>query len=102
MNSLIEHSVRYADISYLFFLSSGNFSRLIGVKFLDVINNEPLLKEMNANFEKVAPIAFGYERETDFSKQVSKAMKTFYFQDKPVDKSQIAALAQVSICTCMY
>lgn len=50
---------------------------------------------MNANFEKVAPIAFGYERGTDLSKQVSKAMKTFYFQDKPLDKSQIAALAQV-------
>lgn len=52
---------------------------------------------MNTNFEKVAPIAFGYERDTDLSKQVSKAIKTFYLQDKPLDKSQIAALAQVRI-----
>lgn len=55
------------------------------------------MKEMNMNFEKVAPIAFGYERETDFSKQVSKAIKAFYLQDKPLDKTQIANLAQVCI-----
>lgn len=55
------------------------------------------MKEINTNFEKVAPIAFGYERDTDFSKQVSKSIKTFYLQDKPLDKSQIAALAQVII-----
>lgn len=43
-----------------------------------------------------APVAFGYEKDTDLSKQISKAIKTFYFQEKPLDKSQIAALAQVS------
>lgn len=60
-----------------------------------IVHNQTLVKEMNANFEKYAPIALGYERETDLSKQVSKALKTFYFQDKPLDKTQVAALAQV-------
>lgn len=55
------------------------------------------MKEMNTNFERVAPIAFGYERETELSKQVSKAIKTHYLQDKPLDKSQVANLAQVRI-----
>lgn len=69
--------------------------RIFCCLFPDVVNNETLSKEMNENFEKVAPISFLYERDTDFSKTVSKTIKTFYLQDKNIDKSQLTPLAQV-------
>lgn len=46
-------------------------------------------------FLKVAPIAFLYERNTDNSKTISKALKRIYFEDKPIDKTMIANLGQL-------
>ncbi|KAJ8959088.1 hypothetical protein NQ318_022345 [Aromia moschata] len=86
-------------------IMNGNFKKVpfitgvtsdeFGGRAFTIINNETLMKEMNDNFEKVAPIAFEYERTTDQSKTISKALKTFYFQDKPIDKSQLTPLAQL-------
>ncbi|XP_056638299.1 juvenile hormone esterase-like [Diorhabda sublineata] len=61
----------------------------------NVIHNQTLTKHMNEEFEKIAPIAFLYERETDFSKTVSKTLKTYYLNDKPVDNTQLAKLTQL-------
>ncbi|CAG9829853.1 unnamed protein product [Diabrotica balteata] len=66
-----------------------------GYLAFSIIHNETLVKSINEKFEEAAPIAFIYERGSDFSKTVSKTIKTFYFQDKDVDSSKIAALAQV-------
>ncbi|KAJ8983994.1 hypothetical protein NQ317_008699 [Molorchus minor] len=86
-------------------IQNGNFKKVpfitgvtadeFGSRAFTVINNDTLLKEINSNFEKVAPIAFEYERNTDTSKAISKALKTFYFQDKPIDKSSLTPLAQL-------
>lgn len=65
-----------------------------------IINNETLTKEINSQWEKDAPIAFLYERDTDASKSISKELKTFYLHDKPVDKTQLTPLAQV--CSFSY
>lgn len=64
--------------------------------FLDVVNNETLTKEMNADWERVAPITFVYERDTEHSKIVSRAIKSFYLHNQPVDKTKLTNLAQVS------
>lgn len=61
----------------------------------DVIYNPKLLQDINNDFERIAPIAFIYERGTDNSKLISKELKKFYFQDKPLDNSSLGALAQV-------
>ncbi|KAJ8923071.1 hypothetical protein NQ315_001623 [Exocentrus adspersus] len=66
-----------------------------GHRAFTVVNNDTLVKELNSNFDKDAPIAFLYERDTDTSKAISKAIKSFYLHDKPVDKTQLAALAQL-------
>ncbi|CAH1958126.1 unnamed protein product [Acanthoscelides obtectus] len=60
-----------------------------------VVNNETLTKAMNEHWEEVAPIAFIYERGTDHSIKVSKAIRKFYLSDKPVDKSQVENLAKI-------
>lgn len=62
---------------------------------LDIVSNETLLSDLDKEFEKYGPIAFMYERDTDNSKAISKALKTFYFGDKNIDKSALPALAQL-------
>lgn len=61
----------------------------------NVINNETLLKQINEKWEDTAPISFLYERNTDFSKTVSKTLKKVYLEDKPVDKSLLAKLGEL-------
>lgn len=60
-----------------------------------VINNETMLKELNDKWEEKAPVAFLYERNTDNSKTISKALKRIYFEDKPIDKTMMANLGQL-------
>ncbi|CAH0564911.1 unnamed protein product [Brassicogethes aeneus] len=60
-----------------------------------ILNNETLRKDWNENFEKVAPIALLYERGTDNSKATSKALKTFYYNDKPIEKTSVASTVQI-------
>lgn len=50
---------------------------------------------MNENFEEVAPIAFCYERNSEFSKNVSKALRKFYLNDEKIDDSQLNGLSEV-------
>lgn len=64
---------------------------------VDVVNNKTLTNEINQDFERIAPIAFIYERNTEQSKKVSRAIRKFYLDDKPVDKSQLENLAKVNL-----
>lgn len=52
---------------------------------------------MNKNFEKVAPIAFIYDRDTENSKTISKSLKNFYFADLAIDNATLGNLARVRI-----
>ncbi|XP_050308629.1 esterase E4-like [Anthonomus grandis grandis] len=60
-----------------------------------VVNNETLLKQLNEKWEDTAPIPFLYERKTDNSKTISKTLKKIYFDDKPIDKSNLAKLGEL-------
>ncbi|KAJ8959086.1 hypothetical protein NQ318_022343 [Aromia moschata] len=60
-----------------------------------VLDNATQTKRLNDDFEGVAPIAFAYDRDTDHSMMVSRAIKKFYFNDKPLDKSQVTPLAEL-------
>jgi len=60
-----------------------------------VINNPKLSQDLDKNFEKYGPIAFLYERDTENSKTISKELRKFYLEDKPVDNSSLASLVQL-------
>ncbi|XP_050295651.1 esterase E4-like [Anthonomus grandis grandis] len=62
---------------------------------LYVIENSTLLKDINENWEKVAPIPFQYERNTEKSKNISRALRKFYFNDKPIDQSNLNKLGEL-------
>ncbi|KAK5649724.1 hypothetical protein RI129_000753 [Pyrocoelia pectoralis] len=43
-----------------------------------IVANETLLEEMDKEFERVAPIAFLYERDTEHSRHISRKLREFY------------------------
>ncbi|KAF2888198.1 hypothetical protein ILUMI_17975, partial [Ignelater luminosus] len=61
----------------------------------NVILNDTLRKEMDEDFERVAPIAFIYERDTENSKHISRELRKFYLGDRPLDNSSIPGLAKL-------
>ncbi|KAL1494980.1 hypothetical protein ABEB36_010476 [Hypothenemus hampei] len=61
----------------------------------NVVQNATLLKQINEKWEETAPIAFLYERNGDHSKVISKTLKKFYFDDKPINQSLLANLGQL-------
>lgn len=61
----------------------------------DVIRNATLLEKLDKEWEKYAPISFQYERNTENSKTISKALRTFYFGVKTIDNTTLPQLAQV-------
>ncbi|XP_060522228.1 esterase E4-like [Cylas formicarius] len=66
-----------------------------GYRAFDIVNNQTLLNLLNDKWEEKAPITFWYDRNTDQSKMVSKALKAYYFNDQPLDKTLLANLAQL-------
>ncbi|KAG5884814.1 hypothetical protein JTB14_012022 [Gonioctena quinquepunctata] len=60
-----------------------------------VVNNESLAQEMTNDFERIAPISFLYERNTERSRKISRAIKKFYLNDKPVVKTQLENLSRL-------
>ncbi|KAK9883514.1 hypothetical protein WA026_001690 [Henosepilachna vigintioctopunctata] len=62
---------------------------------VDLVRNADLLKQLDEQWDKKAPIVFMYEKDTDNSKTISKALRTFYFADKKFDNSSLSQLAQI-------
>lgn len=63
--------------------------------FIEFVGNEAILSELDKEFEKHAPIAFMYERDTENSKSISKTLKSFYFGEKSIDFSSLPGLSQL-------
>ncbi|CAG9854755.1 unnamed protein product [Phyllotreta striolata] len=66
-----------------------------GYLAFNIVDNETLTQEINEKFDKNAPITFLYERNTDFSKKISKTIKSLYLEDKNIEKSQLKPLAEL-------
>ncbi|RZB40290.1 COesterase and/or Abhydrolase 3 domain containing protein, partial [Asbolus verrucosus] len=83
-------------------IESGNFEKIpvvagitkdeFGFQANTMISNATLLKEVNDNFEKVAPLCFGYEAGTEKSRQVSRAIRKFYLHDEPLSNASLAVV----------
>ncbi|XP_001603584.1 esterase E4 [Nasonia vitripennis] len=56
--------------------------------------NTSYFDDLNAEWERVAPISFQYDRTGEQSVQASRALKKFYFNDEPVSFKNVDKLAQ--------
>ncbi|KAG5891221.1 hypothetical protein JTB14_036137 [Gonioctena quinquepunctata] len=66
-----------------------------GYKAFDIIDDDSLTEEFNEDYERIAPIAFNYEKNTEHSRKVTRAIESFYLHDRPVDESQLENLAKI-------
>ncbi|XP_060523214.1 uncharacterized protein LOC132700111 [Cylas formicarius] len=93
----LEHpvlSVQKGDFYKVPFIT-GITAEEFSYKAMYIVNNETLLNEMNGDWDRVAPISFLYERNTSRSKSISAALKKFYFNDRPIDKSSEGRLGEL-------
>ncbi|KAL3273420.1 hypothetical protein HHI36_014864 [Cryptolaemus montrouzieri] len=54
---------------------------------LEIITKPEMLSQLDKNWEKLAPITFLYERDTDRSKSISRGLRSFYFGNQTLGKS---------------
>ena len=86
---LTEHPIKtvlkgnFAKVPIMTGITTEEFSYFSG----GVVNNPQLLKEMDEEFDRVAPIAFVYERNTTKSKLISKELRKEFLGVGPLDSS---------------
>ncbi|CAG9773587.1 unnamed protein product [Ceutorhynchus assimilis] len=59
-----------------------------GQRAFFVLNNQTRLDRLNNEWYQTAPIPFFYERNTSYSKVISKDLRKFYFNNQIIDSSQ--------------
>ncbi|XP_022903453.2 esterase FE4-like [Onthophagus taurus] len=94
---LVEHPIksvvnkRVADVPLLIGVTKDEF----GGRSYFVVNNQTALKEFDENYTKNWPIIFGYERDSQFSLNVSEGLRKFYFPDNKIDESKRQEIADL-------
>jgi hypothetical protein len=66
------------------------------LSLLDVISNSSWAEDMYEHFDKISPIAFMYEQETNKSYSASYAFKNFYLHNEPITLHSLTGLGNVS------
>ncbi|KAB0802871.1 hypothetical protein PPYR_05057 [Photinus pyralis] len=61
----------------------------------NLLDNATWLKEMDENFEKVAPISFIYERDTENSKHISRELRKAYLGDGPLTEKSLPQIGKL-------
>ena len=64
---------------------------------LDIIDNATLVKDLNDNFNTIAPRIFMYDREGPRSLKITEAFKKLYLNNQPVSNETRVGLGQVCI-----
>ncbi|KAK9883515.1 hypothetical protein WA026_001691 [Henosepilachna vigintioctopunctata] len=62
---------------------------------VETIRNHTLLKLLDEQWEKYAPIIFGFERYTERSKVISKELRSFYFGDHKLNNDNLPELIEI-------
>ncbi|XP_076682059.1 esterase E4 [Andrena cerasifolii] len=57
--------------------------------------NASLYRELDDNWNTLAPIICGYEQDTPRSNYISRELRRFYFKDQPIGSATNTALAEV-------
>ncbi|KAJ3625229.1 hypothetical protein MTP99_018790 [Tenebrio molitor] len=62
---------------------------------VELVQNATLLKQLDGDFEKYAPICFFYERGTERSKDISRSIRDFYLGDEPLSNASLNGLSKI-------
>ncbi|KAB0794136.1 hypothetical protein PPYR_13756 [Photinus pyralis] len=61
----------------------------------NLLDNATWLREMDENFEKIAPIEFIYETDTENSKHISRELRKFYLGDGPLTEKSLPQIGKL-------
>lgn len=61
----------------------------------ELFGNGSLYRELNDNWDTLAPIIFMYERDTPRSRYITRELRKFYFGDQPISLATNQQLAEV-------
>ncbi|KAK4874277.1 hypothetical protein RN001_013637 [Aquatica leii] len=78
----------FAKVPFMTGITTEEFSYFA----LRVLQNPDLLRELNDDFERIAPIAFIYERNTTKSKYVSEELKKQFLNNLPIESPKSVGL----------
>ncbi|KAF5306932.1 hypothetical protein FQA39_LY00162 [Lamprigera yunnana] len=86
----IESTVRgdFAKVPFMMGITTEEFSYFAR----KILVNPEVLKVMNEEFDRVAPISFLYERNTTKSKIISRELRKAFLGDGPIDNSSFTGL----------
>ncbi|KAF5303743.1 hypothetical protein FQR65_LT18959 [Abscondita terminalis] len=91
---LTEHPIvsglngKFANVPIMAGVTSEEFSHL-GPRLM---RNPEMVKEINDDFERIAPISFLYERNTPKSKYISGELRKHFLGNGPIDNSTVEGL----------
>jgi hypothetical protein len=85
------------EFANLAFRKSLQLKFLVLTLVIALVANASLLQALSDNFEVYAPVCLIYERNTDKSKEVSAASRTFYLGDEPLSNASLPGLANVNV-----
>ncbi|XP_021928724.1 esterase FE4 [Zootermopsis nevadensis] len=84
-------SGKFAQVPLITGMTKDEFS----YKALPVILNSSWAEDMENNFDYVAPIAFGYERDTERSRVISQELKRVFLKDQPLTNASLSDLGDL-------
>ncbi|XP_053989961.1 carboxylic ester hydrolase-like, partial [Hylaeus volcanicus] len=86
---------KFKQVPFVLGVTQDEFGGIVAYYEQDKRNNGTLYKELNDNWNRLAPIIFYYERDTPRSNYISNELRKFYFGDEPIDTDTIEALSRV-------
>ncbi|KAF5306933.1 hypothetical protein FQA39_LY00163 [Lamprigera yunnana] len=101
---LIEHPIKtvhrgdFAKIPFMTGITTEEFSYYER----KILTNPEVLKLMNEEFDRVAPISFLYERNSTKSKVISRELRKAFLGDGPIDNSSFTGLGYVSFSQLLF
>ncbi|XP_022913045.2 esterase FE4-like [Onthophagus taurus] len=94
---LVEHPIksivnkRVADVPVLIGVTKDEF----GGRSYFIVNNKTALREFDEDYKTIWPIVFSYERDTEFSSNVSESLREFYIPNKKILVSNRQNIADI-------
>ena len=86
---------RFHQVPAIFGVNKDEFGGVVAWFQNETRKGDDYFRDMNDNWEQIAPISFMYERGTSRSKHISRQLREFYFSGQPISSANRDGLAHI-------
>ncbi|XP_076396750.1 uncharacterized protein LOC100876166 [Megachile rotundata] len=86
---------KFKQVPIMFGVTKDEFGGVVVAFENSTKQGNDVYREMNDNWDRIAPISFMYERDTPRSANITKELRRFYFNNKPIDSANRDGLAHI-------